>query len=391
MKKIIIIEKILHWLVLLSFLGLCTTALAAEYFFSKEAIMDSFKESLPMLNLEIAPVDRFFISRIARRDTWDIHLYFGFSFAFFTIIWIIINISKRNTNYLLFKTFFFTSSTILVFTGIYMWLRLYIEVSEETFSLLKRVHYYAYWIFIFILIIHIFYVIYIENTKKLKRKGALSNMINFKTIMLVTITNITLFQSSLIAKENNLNRWLKDNNYIEGVLYIEGKKGYDVLLKEVSNCPYDKCKLEDVEQTKFGTKQIEIKKPDYKKAINLLSKSSEGGNPLAAEKLLKFLTKRINYKSKKPNGYLLKLLKDETSLNFIQYKRLISKTLNEGLKTNKSCFSEYLFAEIHEKGILGYKKELNTSIEYYNRASKICPTNNLFKIIASGKLISLKN
>ena len=49
-------EKILHWLILLAFLGLCATALAAEYFFSKEAILDSFKKSLPMINATIAPV-----------------------------------------------------------------------------------------------------------------------------------------------------------------------------------------------------------------------------------------------------------------------------------------------------------------------------------------------
>ena len=42
-------EKILHWLILLAFLGLCATALAAEYFFSKEAILDSFKKSLQFL------------------------------------------------------------------------------------------------------------------------------------------------------------------------------------------------------------------------------------------------------------------------------------------------------------------------------------------------------
>jgi cytochrome b561 len=73
-------EKILHWLILLAFLGLCATALAAEYFFSKEAILDSFKKSLPMINATIAPVDQFFVSRIARRDTWDVHLYIGLAF-----------------------------------------------------------------------------------------------------------------------------------------------------------------------------------------------------------------------------------------------------------------------------------------------------------------------
>lgn len=100
-------EKILHWLILLAFLGLCTTALAAEYFFSKEALMDSFKKSLPMLEISIAPADQFFISRIARRDTWDIHLYFGLAFTTFLLIWIGINFKRKNKRYLLLKTFFY--------------------------------------------------------------------------------------------------------------------------------------------------------------------------------------------------------------------------------------------------------------------------------------------
>lgn len=390
MKNITNFEKILHWIVLFSFLGLATTALAAEYFFSKEAIMDSFKKSLPMLNITIAPADQFFISRIERRDTWDIHLYFGFAFAISTLFWILINIFRKNNNYLLFKTLLFGSAIILSVSGIWMWLRLYFPLSEEGFGLLKKVHYYAYWTFIYTLVIHIVYVIYAENKKK--RKGALSNMINFKNIASIALISTICFSTPSIADEgkNDLARWAKDTNYIEGVMYIEGEKGFDVLVKEVSNCPYDKCKLEDIDQTQFGTKKIEIKKPDFQKAITLLSKSSETGNPLASEKLLTFLTKRIDYKSKKPNGYLVKQLQNDTGLNLEQFKTIINKTVKEGIKTEKSCFSEFLAAEMVEKGILGNSENKNDAILHYKKASDICPANNLFKMLASGKYNSLK-
>ena len=43
--KISNIEKICHWLIFITFLGLCCTAIAADYFFSKEAILESFKNS----------------------------------------------------------------------------------------------------------------------------------------------------------------------------------------------------------------------------------------------------------------------------------------------------------------------------------------------------------
>lgn len=379
-------EKILHWLILLAFLGLCTTALAAEYFFSKEALMDSFKKSLPMLEISIAPADQFFISRIARRDTWDIHLYFGLAFTTFLLIWIGINFKRKNKRYLLLKTFFFTSSITFALSGIWMWLRLYIEVTEDMFSLLKKIHYYAYWTFIYTLLVHICTVIYIENKKK---QGVLSNMINFKNLSIIALFVVSFTGQNIYAKteeKNELVIWANDKNYIEGVLYIEGEKGADVLIKEISNCPYDKCKLEDVEKTQFGTKNIEIKKPDYKKAIEFLRISSNSGNPLASEKLISFLIKRIDYKSNTPNDYLLKQLKDETGLDFNDYKAIINKTWKEGVKTNKSCLSEYTAGELLEKGLMNNEKDIAAARIHYQRAINICPDKNLYKLLAQGKI-----
>lgn len=379
-------EKILHWLILLAFLGLCTTALAAEYFFSKEALMDSFKKSLPMLEISIAPADQFFISRIARRDTWDIHLYLGLAFTTFLLIWIGINFKRKNKRYLLLKTFFFTSSLTFALSGIWMWLRLYIEVTEDMFSLLKKIHYYAYWTFIYTLLVHICTVIYIENKKK---QGVLSNMINFKNLSIIALFVVSFTGQNIYAKteeKNDLVIWANDKNYIEGVLYIEGEKGADVLIKEISNCPYDKCKLEDVEKTQFGTKNIEIKKPDYKKAIEFLRISSNSGNPLASEKLISFLIKRIDYKSNTPNDYLLKQLKDETGLDFNGYKAIINKTWKEGVKTNKSCLSEYTAGELLEKGLMNNEKDIAAARIHYQRAINICPDKNLYKLLAQGKI-----
>jgi cytochrome b561 len=382
-------EKILHWLILLTFLGLCTTALAAEYFFSKEALMDSFKKSLPMLDLSIAPVDQLFISRVARRDTWDIHLYFGLAFSFFLIIWLLLNFKRKNNRYLVFKIIFFSSALIFVLSGIWMWLRLYIEVNDELFSLLKKLHYYAYWTFIYTLLVHICSVIYVENKKK---QGVLSNMINFKNLSIIVLFVTILSGQKLdaaIEEKSDLLKWANDKNYIEGVLYVEGEKGADVLIKEISNCPYDKCKLEDIEKTQFGTKNIEIKKPDYKKAIEFLRISSNSGNPLASEKLISFLIKRIDYKSNTPNDYLLKQLKDETGLDFNNYKAIINKTWKDGVKTNKSCLSEYIAGELLEKGLMNNEKDIFTAKIHYQRAMNICPDKNLYKLLAQGKFEKL--
>lgn len=381
-------EKILHWLILLAFLGLCTTALAAEHFFSKEAIMDSFKNSLPMLGISIAPADQFFISRIERRNTWDIHLYFGLVFTLILSIWLLINLVRKNKRYLIFKTIFFVSAFTFAISGIYMWLRLYVEVSEETFGLLKKIHYYAYWTFIYTLIAHICTVIYIENKKK---QGVLSEMVNFKNITIVVLLSFYLTGQNTYAKEpeNDFLRWTKDQDYIDGVLYIEGEKGADILIKEISNCPYDKCKVEDMDKTQFGTKKLQIKKPDYNKAIELLRGSSHNGNALASEKLLSFLLKRIDYKSKKPNGYLLNQLKEETGLDFSSYKAIVNKTWKEGIITNKSCLSEFTAGELLEKGLMDNTLDLLLAKEHYKKAATICPEKNLYKLLAQSKIDKL--
>lgn len=381
-------EKILHWLILLAFLGLCTTALAAEYFFSKEALLESFKKSLPMINIVIPPVDQFFMSRIARRDTWDIHLYFGILFSFLLVIWIGISLVRNNRRYVFLKTIFLLSTFTFSISGIWMWLRLYIDVSEETFGLLKKVHYYAYWIFIYTLISHIIMIIWMENSKK---KGVLSNMFNFKSIAIVALLYGIISSQSLYANEfkTDLDKWSNDSKYIDGVLFIEGDKGADVLLKEISNCPYEKCKMEDIDQTQFGTKVIEIKKPDFKKGISLLEESSDGGNALASEKLLKFLTQRIDYKSKNPSGYLVSLLHEETGLSLNDYKKLINKTWKNGVKTEKSCFSEFLAAEIKENGLLDNSKDTEIAKKYYERALSICPKSNINFHLATSKLTNL--
>ena len=380
-------EKILHWLILLAFLGLCATALAAEYFFSKEAILDSFKKSLPMINATIAPVDQSFVSRIARRDTWDVHLYIGLAFFVFLIVWFAINLIRRNKRYLVFKTVFFASAFVFCISGVWMWLRLYVEVSEEAFSLLKKVHYYAYWAFIYTLIVHIAMVIWLENNKK---RGILSNMINFKSIAIIALL-YGLFSGQNLHADNGIEfeKWANDDNYINGVMYLEGEKGAEVLLKEISNCPYEKCKAKDIDQTQFGTKLIEIKKPDFKKGIALLKEASNNGNVLATEKLLTFLMQRVDYKSYKPSGYLVKLLEEETGLKLQEYKDLINKSWKNGVTTKKSCLSYYIAGDFAENGILNNTKDLEDAKEYYEEAIAICPQSNISYHMAQSRLLIL--
>lgn len=381
--------KIIHWLILIAFLGLCITGIAAEYLFSKEAIMNSLRVSLPMVGQSIEPVDQLFIARLMRRDTWDIHFYFGIAFIVLLVFWIMIDIGYKNNRYRTFKIFIFLVSGVFSISGVWMWARLNINVSDEMFSLLKKVHYFGYWSFVLLIVGHIAFIVYKENKIK---KGVLSNMINFKNVFLATVLCLSINPVKSLANEDlsDLERWANDDKYIDGVLYIEGNKGAEILLKEISNCPYEKCKEQDINKITSGTKTVEIKKPDFKKAIESLKESSDNGNALASEKLIRFLVKRLDYKSEKPNDYLLSMLKEETGLNYEEYKKILNNSVNSGIKSKKSCYSFFIKGEILENGYMENKKDKAEAIKNYEKAKEICPKNNMNWFLAKSKLESLK-
>lgn len=381
--KISNIEKICHWLIFITFLGLCSTAIAADYFFSKEAILESFKNSLPILNIDIAPSDQLFIARLERRNTWDIHLYFGIGMFIISCIWAFINIVKKNTKNLILKILIFSVVLDLSISGIWMWQRLYFSLSEESFKLLKIFHHYGYWTLIVLIVMHVLIIVIREN--KNKGDNLVSNMLRFKNTFLISLI-IGLITPYSLKADSDMNNWSTDQNYLEGILYLEGSKGYETILKEITNCPYDKCKAADIDKKGFGTKNLEIHKPDFKKAIELLSISSSSGNALASNKLVQFLIKRVDYKSQIPDEYLVKQLKEETNLDYIEYKKLINKVIQNGITSNKSCVSEYYYGEILEYGILDNQKDLKKSQEHYKKAQEICPDNNLYKMLANAKI-----
>ena len=131
---------------------------------------------------------------------------------------------------------------------------------------------------------------------------------------------------NLSGDEINRDKYLTDSDYINGMLYLEGKKGINTIIKEISNCPYERCRKSDVSNQEIaGTVKIEVDKPDYKKAVEFLTKSVEKGNFLAADKLVQFLIKRIDFKSKYPDKFILELLKDDTGLSYDDYKKLLKK------------------------------------------------------------------
>lgn len=206
-----------------------------------------------------------------------------------------------------------------------------------------------------------------------------------KKIMTCSLIGI-LFSFNLLGDEINRDKYLTDSDYINGMLYLEGKKGISTIIKEISNCPYEMCRKSDVSNQEIaGTVKIEVDKPDYKKAVEFLTKSVEKGNFLAADKLVLFLVKRIDYKSKYPDKFILELLKDDTGLSYDDYKKLLKKATTVG-SDSKGCASPYYYAEFIANGYLEFPKIESESQEYYKISNQNCPKDSFFHMLSSNKV-----
>lgn len=375
------IYKINHWILFFSFLGLVTTSLAAEFFFSKQAIMQSFEFSLGNLGIMISPVDQLFIARIERRNTWDYHFYVGIVF-FISLVISIIRTKDITTSRILKESirFMYISGLVLFASGLIMYLRLYFILEDSYFSLLKTIHNFAKWSFIVFVITHIATIIKLENTS---RKGIISNMFRATVIAAMLILSFNGINAN--ADEVNRDKWLLDENYTKGMMYLKGSAGVQTILKEIANCPYEKCRKSDVTNDDvLRTVTIEIKKPDYKEAVKLLNTSAMNGNFLAADKLVDFLITRVDYKNSIPDSYILELLDRDLGINYEQYKTMLINAFKVG-SSSKGCSSSYLYAESYEKGYLGLNKDNKRAKELYSIASDNCPSENFYSILAKSK------
>lgn len=176
------ITKVIHWCVFISFLGLVATALAAEFFFSKEAIMSGIDKALTMSDLFankdilIPPSDQLFIARILRRDTWDWHFYFGLFFGSLILVWVAIYLFRGVKSFDIIKAIMMFAAIVLTISGVYMYVRLYVNIGDDVFKVLKIIHNYSWQIFSISLFLHIANIVYLEN--KNKGYGYISRMVS---------------------------------------------------------------------------------------------------------------------------------------------------------------------------------------------------------------------
>lgn len=211
-------------------------------------------------------------------------------------------------------------------------------------------------------------------------------MFNKKNVLMIGLIIVSYSRVALHAETVNRDIHINDKDYIEGMMYLEGKKGLNSVLKQIDNCPYEKCRKSDLNSDEvLKTIEIEITQPNYTKAIESLYKAVKKGNFLAADKLTTFLIKRIDYKSYTPNEYLLARLKEDTGLDYKEYKTILNDSLKVGVE-GKGCVTNYIYGEAYKDGYLELKKSEELYIKYMKKANDNCPIDSYYKILAENRL-----
>ncbi|MDD3467035.1 MAG: hypothetical protein PHE67_07785 [Campylobacterales bacterium] len=154
--------------------------------------------------------------------------------------------------------------------------------------------------------------------------------------------------------------------------YISGEKGATTETKDLPSCPYEKCD---------GMTQIEITKKDYIKAMEWLEKAINENNKDASVDAFKLLYKQIDYKSKRPDEYLLEMMKNNFNIDLLGYNRLISYYLGDMVK-NKQCIGYYYSYEAYKNGYFGLSANDEKASEYKILAHKTCGKNTIYHLLS---------
>lgn len=166
-------NRILHWAIFFTLLVLAYTETMNTIFYSKEAIMKTFEFSFDALGYQdIPPLDRLFIARLERRDSWMIHYYAGIIFILLSSLRFVLFLLQKKKRYILLQVSLFSIIFIQFITGYSLWAYPHIYEWQNT---TRAIHHYSIWALYGVVGIHIFYVLWLEISGR--RRGLISKMI----------------------------------------------------------------------------------------------------------------------------------------------------------------------------------------------------------------------
>lgn len=163
-RKYLIAERIIHWGSFFLILGLIGTAIMNTQYYSKEAIMESFQFSMPLVNLQdVDLASQLFIARYERRIVWDHHFIMGVFALALIIPWLYLFLTKPKKPSKAMQITFWTYFSLFMtfaFTGIVLHIGNWVEVDYDFRENMRIVHHYAYYVFYAWIFAHILHVVY---------------------------------------------------------------------------------------------------------------------------------------------------------------------------------------------------------------------------------------
>lgn len=167
-------RRFLHLIAAFAFLFALFLALMNIYWFSKEAIIESFEFSFAFTGIQAAYNDQFFVSRMLRREGWEWHFWVGSVMTVALIgIAIISAISKdmMSKQLKLFSYLVLVIGLLMFTTGFPLWVRAYTDVSIEIQEFVRPIHYWSAWVFTAILATHALYYVFKLDILRDKRRA----------------------------------------------------------------------------------------------------------------------------------------------------------------------------------------------------------------------------
>ncbi len=145
--------RLAHWIIVFAFVGLLFTEVTNQYFYSKSALMESFEFSFSGLGVEATPVEKLFIAKLARREVWIWHFWFGVIFLSTSMLRFCI-LPKSNRHIV-----FVSIVSVLFLSGFPLWLRAYIHIASEHQDICRSIHATAVYLLYAFVVFHIFHVL----------------------------------------------------------------------------------------------------------------------------------------------------------------------------------------------------------------------------------------
>lgn len=184
--------RVWHWLSFVSIIGLMFTDIFRKTWFNKNDIADIVKTKLLELDFELSKQSATEIAKLIREPMWEWHYILGFLLVFllFFRLFGFFILKEKNPvqkikadNHLHTKMvkiahlIFYIVTFYVCISGVVLFFRDDLGLSKESLSLVKQLHKYSFWFFLFFIVSHVAGVVKANNSSD---KGLISEMFSGK-------------------------------------------------------------------------------------------------------------------------------------------------------------------------------------------------------------------